>query len=110
MCVCVCVCVCVVCVGGGDERKMYEGGGGLLETYERVQGGRQGSKIVKFERTYFLNDPLLYFHVKNHSILFVSHSNRSSPPEVYLGKGVLKICRKVTGEHPCQSAISIKLK
>ena len=29
--------------------------------------------------------------------------------EVFLGKDVLKICCKVTGEHPCQSAISIKL-
>ena len=26
-----------------------------------------------------------------------------------LRKGVLKICSKFTGEHPCQSAISIKL-
>ena len=36
-------------------------------------------------------------------------SNRSSHPEVFLGKGVLKICSKFTGEHPCQSAISMKL-
>ena len=35
--------------------------------------------------------------------------NSSSPPEVFLGKGVLKICSKFTGEHPCQSVISIKL-
>ena len=34
---------------------------------------------------------------------------RSSPPEVFLGKGVLKICSKFTGEHPCRSLISIKL-
>ena len=34
---------------------------------------------------------------------------RSSPPEVFLQKGVLKICSKFTGEHPCQSAISTKL-
>ena len=32
-----------------------------------------------------------------------------SRPEVFLGKYVLKICSKFTGEHPCQSAISIKL-
>ena len=25
---------------------------------------------------------------------------RSSPPEVFLGKGVLKICSKFTGKHP----------
>ena len=26
---------------------------------------------------------------------------------MFLGKGVLKICRKFTGERPCRSAISI---
>ena len=35
--------------------------------------------------------------------------DRSSHPEVFLRKGVLKICSKFTGEHPCQSVISIKL-
>ena len=34
---------------------------------------------------------------------------RSSRPEVFLVKGVLKICRKSTGEDPCRSAISVKL-
>ena len=33
----------------------------------------------------------------------------SSPPEVFLSKGILKIYSKFTGEHPCQSVISIKL-
>ena len=33
---------------------------------------------------------------------------RSSRPEVFLKKGVLKICSKFTGEHPCRSVISIK--
>ena len=36
-------------------------------------------------------------------------NNRSSRAEVFLRKGVLKICSKFTGEHPCWSAISIKL-
>ena len=35
--------------------------------------------------------------------------DRSSPSEVFLGKGVLKICSKLTGEHPCDSVIPIKL-
>ena len=34
---------------------------------------------------------------------------RSRHTEVFLGKGVLKKCSKFTGEHPCQSLISIKL-
>ena len=33
---------------------------------------------------------------------------RSSHPEVFLGKVVLKICNEFTGEHTCQSAISTK--
>ena len=33
---------------------------------------------------------------------------RSSHPEAFQGKDVLKICVKFTGEHPGRSAISIK--
>ena len=40
---------------------------------------------------------------------YLLSSSRRSPPDVGLGKGVLKICSKVTGEHPCRSVISIKL-
>ena len=41
------------------------------------------------------------------------HSNwittiRIIPPEVFLEEGVLKICSKFTGEHPCRSRVSIK--
>ena len=34
---------------------------------------------------------------------------RSSPPGVFLEKGVLKICSKFTEEHPFRSVISMKL-
>ena len=34
---------------------------------------------------------------------------RSSPPEVFSGKNVLKICSTFTGEHPCWSVIPIKI-
>ena len=40
---------------------------------------------------------------------FFKKITRSSHPEVFLVKGVLKICSKFTGEHPCRSVISIKL-
>ena len=36
-------------------------------------------------------------------------SNRRSNPEVFIGKGVLKLCSKFTREHPCRRDISIKL-
>ena len=43
--------------------------------------------------------------------IFMHRENffRSSRPEVFFGEGVLKICSKFTGEHPCRSAISIRL-
>ena len=34
---------------------------------------------------------------------------RNSRPEVFLRKGILKICSKFTVEHPCRSVISINL-
>ena len=43
-------------------------------------------------------------NITNHLILL-----RSSPSDVFLGKGFLKICSKFIGEHPWQSVISIKL-
>ena len=52
-----------------------------------------------------------YSFLKFTSITFIHifFGFRSSRPEVYLGKTVLRICSKFAGEHPCWSAISIKL-
>ena len=38
----------------------------------------------------------------------VPNNNRSSRPEVFLGKGVLKIWSKITGEHRSRSVISVE--
>ena len=38
-----------------------------------------------------------------------SSENRSSNPEVFFIKGVLKICSKFTAEHQCPSVVSITL-
>ena len=46
--------------------------------------------------------------VKNYMSLTSTEFKRSHP-EVFLGKGILKICRKSTGEHSCHRVISIKL-
>ena len=45
----------------------------------------------------------------NDKINFYGTILRSSRPEVFLEKGVLKIWSKFTGEHSCRSTISIKL-
>ena len=34
-----------------------------------------------------------------------SRTDRSSPPDMFLGKDVLKICSKFTEEYPCLSVI-----
>ena len=39
---------------------------------------------------------------------FIDMIDRSNPLQVLLEKGILKICSKFTGEHPCRSVISIK--
>ena len=44
-----------------------------------------------------------------HTISNTNCKNRSSHLEAFLGKSVLKKCSNFTVEHPCRSAISIKL-
>ena len=53
-------------------------------------------------------DTLIFFHAKWNWHMS-KNICRSSPSEIFLGKRVLKICSKFTGEHPCRSRISIKL-
>ena len=42
-------------------------------------------------------------------MIYDDHIYRSSPPEVFLEKVVLKICSKFKGEHPCQRVICATL-
>ena len=50
------------------------------------------------------------FNHHNIKFFYSSFPNfRSSHPEVFLEKSALKICSHFTGEHLCQSSISIKL-
>ena len=44
-----------------------------------------------------------------HSVVFFCIPGKYSHPKVFLGKSVLKICSKFTGEDPCKNVISIKL-
>ena len=43
-----------------------------------------------------------------HTLKFQIYLFRSSHPELFLRKGVLKVCSKFTGEHLCRSAILMK--
>ena len=40
--------------------------------------------------------------------ILYGYNFRRSHPEVFLQESFLKICRKFTGQDPCQSVISIK--
>ena len=57
--------------------------------------------FVKFLRMALLIDSLWR--------LALNAFKQTQPPKVFLRKGVLKICSKFAGEHPCQSVISVKL-
>ena len=48
-------------------------------------------------------------NVSNKKIRVFALISGGNHPEMFLGKGVLKICSKFTGKHPCGSAILIKL-
>ena len=56
----------------------------------------------------FMADINIYFN-RNSFHSNVALNSLISLPDVFLGKGVLKIYSKFTEEHPCQSVILIKL-
>ena len=59
---------------------------------------------IRFTRLWVLKNYEVNWKLTTNHIVY-----RSSRPEVFVGKVVLKICSKFTGEHPWQSIISIKL-
>ena len=55
---------------------------------------------------------MIYFFVCLHITIICANlceHFRSNPLGLFLRKGVLKICSKSTGEHPCRSVISMRL-
>ena len=52
---------------------------------------------------------ITWFNVNSFITVVRSSSKIQIPPKLFWGKGVLKICSTFTVEHPCRSAISIKL-
>ena len=70
--------------------------------------------LVDLPRLMFINEKCTNLNVVVNSGWFTKNNNRkrksrSSYPEVFLVKGVLKMCSKFTVEHSCRSTISIKL-
>ena len=72
---------------------------------------KQNNGALKNSRSYNLytrKKYSIYFMLPLHQIHYFTIF-RSSHPKVFLRKGVLKICSKFTGEHPCRSVMSITL-
>ena len=52
---------------------------------------------------------MVNFVLKSTIFMLFNLTFRSSRPQIFLRKDVLKICSTFTGKHPCRSVISIKL-
>ena len=61
-----------------------------------------GLEWIKMKKRHQLTTPVSLLHQK-------CSRCKSSSLKVLLAEGALKICSKFTGEHPCQSVISVKL-
>ena len=70
------------------------------------------SKLVRANLSSYISGLLRKAIIRRSYLEFIAKQigkKRSNRPEVSLGKGVLKICSKFTGERPCRSVILIKL-
>ena len=80
----------------------------LLHTLDNILGSTVSQVAMEGHPQVYMNilermTPVIFHSKKVRSVYRSSHS------DVFLRKSVLKICSKFTGEHPCPSAISIKL-
>ena len=76
----------------------------LIFFVKNKRNGRKDSLWKTMEKIYFS----VCLHVTIICANMWEHF-RSNPLGLFLRKGVLKICSKSTGEHPCRSVISMKL-
>ena len=77
------------------------------ESLEGSSSGEPNSETDKEQSSHYdadenLMDELIIEEIKK--------QGQKQPPRGVLSKSVLKICSKFTGEHPCRSIISMKLK
>ena len=84
----------------------------LKNNYVLIKTGKVLNYLMK--TNFWQNHVIVLFFLEFWLVLSIINwvacsSYRSSHPDVFIRKVVLKICCKFTGEHPCRSVISIKL-
>ena len=89
-----------------DQRKCTVSNFTKFSHLEAQPESTQTSKIMSCATIKYFCEALHLISSQSTIIYPVSSSSR---PEVFLGKGVLNICSKLTGGHLCRSAISIRL-
>ena len=82
----------------------------LLIATHKVYSRFQACLLIKYILSFHFKQPFQNTVWSN----FESHTSeiaiyRSSPPQMFFRKDVLKICNKFTGEHLCLSVISTEL-
>ena len=76
---------------------------GIVDTCSSIDNDNKAITIILKDSQYPTSISTIYV------LPVCSIKYRSSRPDVFLGKGVLKICSKLTGERRCRSETSIKL-
>ena len=75
----------------------------MLHVLKKVHNGGQKFLLTEKRENVLLTTRSFWWDTNLSNQMF-----RSSHPELFLRKGVLKICSKFAEEHLCRSAISIK--
>ena len=78
----------------------------LISTFFKCHHSRLNIKVILYRNYKNFNEASFLEDLKKWNLSI--STGRSSPPEVFLCKGILKICNKFTGEHSCRKLISIK--
>ena len=71
----------------------------LQDVFSTSSPRRMFAGLISSDEILQTNQWVITFHI----------STRSSRPEMFLRKGVLKVCSKFIGEHPCRRVFPIKL-
>ena len=74
-----------------------------------LHGKLKVNQVYSSKNNIWLNQKVSHFAPGCAKFLRCYFMGRSRHPEVFLLEGVLKLCSKFTGEHPCRSVISINL-